>query len=133
MTLYIEMFAKDAPTQSKQAPIGQIALAGQTTQTDAGQDSDSDRTPSEDEEDNVEAQHKTLQAVMERLKMQLEVQQLPAQDKGKRKADEVDSLDLEVLAMDVMIKANQNGMTLENEVQIQVDTIQARKKSRGDQ
>ena len=52
------------------------------------------------------------------FKTQLEEQQKAAQDKGKRKADATDSFDLEVLALEVMLRADKNGTTLESEVQI---------------
>ena len=46
---------------------------------------------------------------MERLQNQLgELQQLPAQAKGKRKADEVEALNFEELAKEVLSQAKQN-------------------------
>jgi len=98
-TMYIEMFSV---VESKQSKVMQTqdkpTQAAQTTQPETTQDSGSERTLSDDEEGEEEAQQKTIQAIVERLKSHLEVQQLPTQAKGKRKADEVEGLNFEELA-----------------------------------
>ena len=129
-TMYIEMFSMAESEQSKVTQTqAEPTQAGQTAHTEATHDSDSEKTPSHEEEGEEEAQQKTIQAIIERLKAQLEVQQLPDQAKGKWKVDEVGSLDFKALASEVITRAKQSGTTLENEVQIQIDAIQARKKN----
>lgn len=94
----------------------------------------SERTLSDDEARDEEAQQRTIQAVMDRLQNQLgNLQQITAQGKGKRKADEVEALIFEESAKDILSQTKKDHKTLENEVQKQVDALQARKKSHTDQ
>lgn len=45
----------------------------------------------------------------------------------------LEKIDLEKVVLLIMIRAAENGMTLDNEVQLEADAIQARKKLRQDQ
>lgn len=133
MTMYIEMFSV-AKSEHSQALVMQTQVeptqVGQPTLPETAQDSNgSERTLSDDEEGDEEAQQRMIQAVIERLKNQLEVHPLPMQAKGKQKAEEVEGLNFEELAKEVLNQAKQNEMTLENEVQKQVNALCAGKKS----
>lgn len=71
---------------------------------------------SNDGEDEAEVQQKTLQVVLNSLKEQLEERQWAAKDKGKRKVAEAKKIDWEALALQVMLRADKNGTTLDSEV-----------------
>ena len=135
MSMYVEMFSRADSEQSKVSATkvtvphtGQAAPAGQTTQTEPEHAHDSGRTPPNDGADDIEVQQQTLQTVLNSLKEQLEARQVADQDRGKGKAVALEKIDLEQVALHIMIRAAENGTTLDSKVQIQVDTIQARKK-----
>lgn len=119
--MYIEMFSV-AESEHTQALVVQTQVeptqVAQPALPETAHDSNkSERTLSDDEAGDEEAKQRTIQAIVERLQHQLgELQQLPVQAKGKRKADEVKGLNFEELAKEVLSQAKQNQLTLENEV-----------------
>lgn len=110
--MYIEMFSRAEPEQSRTQAQTEPTQAVQIGNTEDIPDSDSERMPSNEEAGDEEAQQKIVQAIVERLKAQL-----PAQVKGKQKVDEVKNLSFEELEIEVITNAKQNQSTLENEVQ----------------
>ena len=82
----------------------------------------SERTLSDEEDKGEEVQQQSIQIVMDMLQTQLiDLQQIPAQSKGKRKAYEVEAINFEEMAKSVLSQAKKNQTTIENEVQKQIN------------
>ena len=78
MSMYVDMFPRADPEQRKVSTMKDVptqtarpASADQTTQAEPRQDSGSERTESEDAEDEVETQQRTLHAVWNASKSSL--------------------------------------------------------------
>jgi len=94
---------------------------------------ESTKTPPNEGEHDIVAQQAMLQTVFTDLKEQLQAREDADPDRGKRKAAALEKIDLEQLALHIMIRAAEHGTTLASEVQLEVDAIEARKKLREDQ